>query len=1213
MNKYTRKPTCLTLSCLTIAVLWSMAQIALGYTKEYFTCGSALEITCTASDLKLTAEDIASGRYRVRLGEDILKPGTATDKPTHVTIADSQIKPAEGFYLTNEVNQTVRLDVQSVGSYTVEYGVNSFPYFYAGFFAFNKAGDTQAVFNSADSRIVFKPNVFATHFHFEPDSKTYTVEAATLIGAFSKDGNAYAEMKSGAIELGGKSGAVGAAVDTSKNATATAVMSGGTLTSLAKEYEPYTVGSAVRAQTFYQGGRHYAAEKNASVKSTVRLHAYAKMTGGRINLNTQHGGDNAFGYGTVAAINSWYGLAQSTVSLSENAFSLHRQNNIWDIDVYDRRGMYAGGHAHLETISYTNAMITLEHARIRTRVSGLKEGTSNVIAAISYGNDADNTVAGQVNIKVKHADLYTEHTHDSRSAPRAAILASTTNGGSNTVIIEEGSTIEALRTVALMVHASTNTNSAGAYYSFAPNKGTNHILIQGNSSLYGAYGIIARVNNSNDNTVVSEGKRVDHTNSITVRESSLISYLANASTEAPNPAMLTLGVYEGQTSRVDIQQSTIAGAHYLILDEDSLKDTEVTPLRPKDQSRAGTRYNLTKNNFADTSKHYGGGNSLINITDTVILDKVSVKDDQGQVSDIQAANKIQLGSGHDLLILDKLGAGSLSHIHVIDGGLHSGLQTGALDTDFDELKLENLGSSTQYEQFADEGEVKGWERISLSNTHLKLLKDLTISKGQSYHVGSNSVLYFDEYQAGGLSLDNRSVLNLVNPNGLSLDTDISNLGGRLILGDDQTQFATYTIKGNYSATDQASLVLHTQLAGDQSTTDKLVIEGTATASTMVEVKNSGGPGALTQIGIGIIEVKGGADEPADDAFKLSKPVQAGAYSYDLSRDGRTYYLKSKTDEKGVPIYSDEVAGYVLTPALANERLESFITQLASLGSDNSHARRRRRSVDEASGSWVASSASNQRIESQLGFMALDNSSIVNLGVNFISHKADTYHTQVGLAFGLGHSESELYNLQTSEQVLGRLKAKLYALGTYYAYQTTDKFYVNVGAGVHYLTQKYHLLKQSDDVIAQKGLGLSASTELGQLYGQQWFAKPHAQLVAQYTHYGQSKTENLAAAKAYQSLSFTTRLGVQLGYQSQSKLGAMTALSFRLSHRLNKPFNLNIANTEVRDHLPSTWYEAGVNIERPYKQAMIYGGLSYIGSFNQRKTGLSGELGLRYYW
>ncbi|MCP1403013.1 autotransporter outer membrane beta-barrel domain-containing protein [Achromobacter insolitus] len=119
-------------------------------------------------------------------------------------------------------------------------------------------------------------------------------------------------------------------------------------------------------------------------------------------------------------------------------------------------------------------------------------------------------------------------------------------------------------------------------------------------------------------------------------------------------------------------------------------------------------------------------------------------------------------------------------------------------------------------------------------------------------------------------------------------------------------FGTITVAGNYTA-QGGNLEIRTQLGGDNSPTDKLVVTGDTAGATPVNVKNMGGAGALTQRGIQIVQVNGisaGQFNLANGDYVIEgRPaLVAGAYGYVLQQDSADggWYLRSSLTDPGTP-------------------------------------------------------------------------------------------------------------------------------------------------------------------------------------------------------------------------------------------------------------------------------------------------------------------------
>ncbi|EPM0024090.1 autotransporter outer membrane beta-barrel domain-containing protein [Citrobacter farmeri] len=97
-------------------------------------------------------------------------------------------------------------------------------------------------------------------------------------------------------------------------------------------------------------------------------------------------------------------------------------------------------------------------------------------------------------------------------------------------------------------------------------------------------------------------------------------------------------------------------------------------------------------------------------------------------------------------------------------------------------------------------------------------------------------------------------------------------------------FKTLTVEGNFNG--GGTLNMSTKLGGDNSPTDKLVVEGDTSGDTLVAVTNAGGAGATAANGIELVEVLGNSA----GTFEKVDRIVAGIYEYDLVKRGKNWYL-----------------------------------------------------------------------------------------------------------------------------------------------------------------------------------------------------------------------------------------------------------------------------------------------------------------------------------
>ncbi|WP_119392532.1 autotransporter family protein [Taklimakanibacter lacteus] len=140
---------------------------------------------------------------------------------------------------------------------------------------------------------------------------------------------------------------------------------------------------------------------------------------------------------------------------------------------------------------------------------------------------------------------------------------------------------------------------------------------------------------------------------------------------------------------------------------------------------------------------------------------------------------------------------------------------------------------------------------------------------------------------------------------------------------------TFTVNGQYTG-NGGRVVLDTVLGSDGSASDRLILATLpATGTTGLEIRNLGGPGALTTAdGILVVEEQGGASAGA--AFYLASPAAAGAFDYLLYQgnlagdEPNNWYLRSQLIDTGpnaeppIPLFRPEVAVHSAVPPLVRE-------------------------------------------------------------------------------------------------------------------------------------------------------------------------------------------------------------------------------------------------------------------------------------------------------
>lgn len=206
--------------------------------------------------------------------------------------------------------------------------------------------------------------------------------------------------------------------------------------------------------------------------------------------------------------------------------------------------------------------------------------------------------------------------------------------------------------------------------------------------------------------------------------------------------------------------------------------------------------------------------------------------------------------------------------------------------------------------------------------------EVTLASGQ-VTVGENGL--FGGYGGTAGSIDNQGVLRVggddlarsggdTEPVTFTVGEDLTNSGTVMISTPGRTGAGNLLhILGDYHG-NGGMLAINTVLGGDDSMTDRMLVEGNTSGTTAVAVTNAGGTGAKTLDGIEIITVKG--DSAGE--FTKSGRIVAGAYDYWLARgegdNWNNWFLSSTEipqDDSTAGILRPEGGSYLANLTAAN--------------------------------------------------------------------------------------------------------------------------------------------------------------------------------------------------------------------------------------------------------------------------------------------------------
>ncbi len=220
------------------------------------------------------------------------------------------------------------------------------------------------------------------------------------------------------------------------------------------------------------------------------------------------------------------------------------------------------------------------------------------------------------------------------------------------------------------------------------------------------------------------------------------------------------------------------------------------------------------------------------------------------------------------------------------------------------------GSNTLTLQGSEESKRVGYEYSG--NTYIDggtlELSNVALLRSPIIYGEKDTLLFLDKNSKIKTSVQNGNVLIKNNSawvisgnstiNNLNIDT-----GGKINFNHGDKVGNNLTIENNYSS-DGGTLTFYSKLVGDESETDRMIVEGNTSGHTNVKINNLGGEGAKTDLGILLIEVKG----LSDGDFKQVGRNPAGAFEYFLKRGSevdsrKNWYMISdapNVDKKPTP-------------------------------------------------------------------------------------------------------------------------------------------------------------------------------------------------------------------------------------------------------------------------------------------------------------------------
>ncbi|PKH26636.1 autotransporter outer membrane beta-barrel domain-containing protein [Enterobacterales bacterium CwR94] len=315
------------------------------------------------------------------------------------------------------------------------------------------------------------------------------------------------------------------------------------------------------------------------------------------------------------------------------------------------------------------------------------------------------------------------------------------------------------------------------------------------------------------------------------------------------------------------------------------------------------------------------------------------------------------------------------------------------------------------------------------------------------------------------------------------------------------------VTGNYAG-NNGHLTLNTALGGDNSATDKLVVDGDTSGTTKVSVNNAGGSGAKTVSGIEVIRVGG----KSEGEFEQDGRIVAGAFDYKLVRgegsNNGNWYLTNLAGgvvdpgdgggKEVVKIYRPESGAYAANMAAANNL---FNTRLHDrLG--ETHYVDALTGEEKVTSMWLRNIGGHTRSTDSSGQLKTQaNRYVMQMGgdiAQWTTDGANRYH--LGVMAGYANQQSNSRNQLTGQKADGNING--YSTGVYATWlqDNEEKSGAYVDSWAQYSWFDNTVKGDTLSAESYKSKGITASVETGYTWKigeknarESYYIQPQAQL------------------------------------------------------------------------------------------------------------------------
>lgn len=418
---------------------------------------------------------------------------------------------------------------------------------------------------------------------------------------------------------------------------------------------------------------------------------------------------------------------------------------------------------------------------------------------------------------------------------------------------------------------------------------------------------------------------------------------------------------------------------------------------------------------------------------------------------------------------------------------------------------------------------------------------------------------------------------------------------------------TLTIQGNYVSTG-GRLEIATVLGDDSSQTSRLVVNGTTSGATQVDVINRGGLGAQTVQGIKIIDVTGASSGTfvlnGNYVFQGAPAVIAGAYAYRLYLGGIStptdgdWYLRSALTNPGgpggpaaTPLYQPGVPVY-----------EAYGSNLQSLNTLPTLQQRVGNRIwgpganGDGNGIWGRTEGTHGRFNNaSLSTTGLDQSIDtwkMQAGFDRVLVDTDTSGRLVaGVNVSYGQANSKINSIFGD----GSIMTNGYGLGATLTWYGVTGFYVDGQAQINRYSSGLNSELLGSLNHDNDGSGEAFSIEAGKRisFGERFGITPQFQMVYSNVRFDRFTDPSGADVAADKNDSLKTRWGIALDHQSAWDGGRSRIYGIaNVSYEWLDGMRTLVAGTPVINAGERLWGELGLGASITWRKDLsFYGELS----------------------